>query len=198
MPANINPPATRTHARRSCEICKARKTRCELPDVNVQSSTEPQPLEFSCHRCRTLVLPCVVNDEGRKRGLPVQEGSQRKRKKRADSDVDKDHGQSKQSKGVVISALEPPATHHDDRDRQLLHTFLPYENERTTLVNGESSRRRLPDISPPKKRVDTIRLHGKPWRLACAMLGAAYGKGPPTLDLDSLLSEEMRQMLHSG
>ena len=36
MSAEIRPKARRTHARRSCELCKVRKTRCELPDIGLE------------------------------------------------------------------------------------------------------------------------------------------------------------------
>ena len=199
MPPNAA--ATRTHARRSCEVCQIRKTRCELPDVNVQSSTDPQPVEMSCHRCRTLVLPCVVNDEGRKRGLPVQEGRQRnnKRKKRSEANGHAEAVPSTSGPENSFNTLsEAQPSHPSRKDGQLLHTFLPYDQERATATNGQPSRTTLSDMHPPKKRVDTIRIHGKPWRLACAMLGAAYGNGPPVLDLDSLLNEEMKKMLEPG
>lgn len=72
-PFGSEPKARRTHARRSCNTCKVRKTRCELPDLDVPSSAEPLPKEKSCHRCSTLCLPCVVDDsrmKKRKRGSP--------------------------------------------------------------------------------------------------------------------------------
>ncbi|ORX36357.1 hypothetical protein BD324DRAFT_651597 [Kockovaella imperatae] len=60
----------RTHARRSCNVCKIRKTRCELPDQMIPSSTTPLPRDKACHRCKTLSLVCIVDDKGRRRGLP--------------------------------------------------------------------------------------------------------------------------------
>lgn len=61
-PPKDKPKARRTHARRSCNVCKVRKTRCELPDLGVPASSDPLPEDKSCHRCRVLSLPCVVND----------------------------------------------------------------------------------------------------------------------------------------
>ena len=62
--------AKRTHARRSCDLCKLRKTRCELPDLAVVAGPSPQPVDKSCHRCQVLSLPCVVDDakKGKKEG----------------------------------------------------------------------------------------------------------------------------------
>lgn len=76
-PYGGEPKARRTHARRSCNTCKVRKTRCELPDLDVPSSPEPLPKEKSCHRCSTLCLPCVVDDsrmKKRRRGSPSAPG----------------------------------------------------------------------------------------------------------------------------
>ncbi|WVF68579.1 hypothetical protein IAT40_003348 [Kwoniella sp. CBS 6097] len=58
--------AKRTHARRSCDVCKVRKTRCELPDLDVPAGPTPLSLDKSCHRCRVLALPCIVDDGGKK------------------------------------------------------------------------------------------------------------------------------------
>ena len=65
VPGYPEPKAKRTHARRSCDVCKVRKTRCELPDLEVPSGSTPLPEDKACHRCRVLALPCIVNDVGR-------------------------------------------------------------------------------------------------------------------------------------
>lgn len=56
--------------RSSCQICRARKTRCELPDPDSTPLSVPLPLEQKCHRCKTLSLSCIVEkpEPGRKPG----------------------------------------------------------------------------------------------------------------------------------
>lgn len=48
--------------------CKKKKVRCELPDVNVESSPD-QPLSASkrCHRCKTLSIDCFVDSKRKSR-----------------------------------------------------------------------------------------------------------------------------------
>ncbi|KAE8224483.1 hypothetical protein CF319_g2636 [Tilletia indica] len=52
----------RSHAKRTCQKCQKLKARCVLPDVNVQSSESPLPVELSCERCVKRGSACVVND----------------------------------------------------------------------------------------------------------------------------------------
>ena len=66
MEAMAEPRAKRTHARRSCELCKVRKTRCELPDLDIPSGSTALPADKACHRCKVLALPCVVDDASRR------------------------------------------------------------------------------------------------------------------------------------
>lgn len=73
-----NAPAKRVHARYSCDLCKIRKTRCELPPADPSSSNGRLSVERSCHRCRVLNLECVVNlapRKRRKRTVPEDRGS---------------------------------------------------------------------------------------------------------------------------
>lgn len=52
----------RTHALRTCSTCRKRKVRCELPDVNVESSPNaPLSRSKACHRCRILNIDCFVD-----------------------------------------------------------------------------------------------------------------------------------------
>ncbi|OCF37136.1 hypothetical protein I316_01043 [Kwoniella heveanensis BCC8398] len=71
--APIEARAKRTHARRSCDVCKVRKTRCELPDLDVPAGPTPLSLDKSCHRCRVLALPCIVDDGGKKQKKRVRD-----------------------------------------------------------------------------------------------------------------------------
>ncbi|PWN43944.1 hypothetical protein IE81DRAFT_346107 [Ceraceosorus guamensis] len=58
----------RTYARRSCLSCRQKKTRCELPDIYVESSKDkPVPAAKRCHRCSVLQIECFVWDGDRKR-----------------------------------------------------------------------------------------------------------------------------------
>lgn len=57
----------RALAKRSCLKCREKKTRCELPDVYVDSSRAPLPSDKWCHRCKALGIDCIVWDGDRKR-----------------------------------------------------------------------------------------------------------------------------------
>jgi len=66
----------RTYARRSCLSCREKKTRCELPDIYVESNRDVAlPAEKRCHRCSVLQLECVVWDGDRKRIRKLPEPS---------------------------------------------------------------------------------------------------------------------------
>ncbi|CBQ72263.1 conserved hypothetical protein [Sporisorium reilianum SRZ2] len=54
-------------AKRSCLKCREKKTRCELPDIFVDSSKSPLPSDKCCHRCKALDIECIVWDGDRKR-----------------------------------------------------------------------------------------------------------------------------------
>lgn len=65
--ATSSAPRKRPLARRSCLKCREKKARCELPDINVESSKKPLQPEKKCHRCNVLGIDCVVWDGDRKR-----------------------------------------------------------------------------------------------------------------------------------
>ena len=44
-----------------CLGCRARRIRCALPDTDIQPSSEPQPQDKSCQRCRQNGLDCIVD-----------------------------------------------------------------------------------------------------------------------------------------
>lgn len=54
----------RTHARLTCQTCKERKRRCELPDTHYAEAeadrTRALPPSKACHRCRTLQIDCFL------------------------------------------------------------------------------------------------------------------------------------------
>ncbi|PWY98613.1 hypothetical protein BCV70DRAFT_201932 [Testicularia cyperi] len=77
LPAAGGSSKKRPLAKRSCLECRAKKARCELPDLYVPSSSDPLPPEKRCHRCSVLDVDCVVYDGNRKRKPklpPVQHG----------------------------------------------------------------------------------------------------------------------------
>lgn len=50
--------------------CKIRKARCELPDIEVEGSSDVAlPSDKACHRCQTLSIECFVEI---KRGGPAR------------------------------------------------------------------------------------------------------------------------------
>uniref|UniRef100_V5EVZ6 Zn(2)-C6 fungal-type domain-containing protein n=2 Tax=Kalmanozyma brasiliensis (strain GHG001) TaxID=1365824 RepID=V5EVZ6_KALBG len=48
-------------------MCQQRKARCELPDLEVPSSSLPLPYHQACHRCKTLQISCIVDDANKKK-----------------------------------------------------------------------------------------------------------------------------------
>lgn len=68
--ASSYPTATtrRSIARRSCQLCRHRKTRCELPDPTVPDGPSPLPDTRKCHRCKVLGEECVVLAAGTRAG----------------------------------------------------------------------------------------------------------------------------------
>lgn len=54
----------RTHARLTCQTCKERKRRCELPDTHYAEAeadrTQALPPSKACHRCCTLQIDCFL------------------------------------------------------------------------------------------------------------------------------------------
>ena len=217
----IEPRAKRTHARRSCDLCKIRKTRCELPDLDLPSSSDPLPSHKACHRCRVLELPCVIDDRSRK---------QRKRIR--------DTGWT--SPKEIIRQLSPKA-----KQPQLgaTQSILPDMARRSNLDGVDYSLDLLPDsmisdmpsstslLAPPSaflnlsdhleavvKRVadwqgtqqsQSLRLHGRPLVAACAMLRVVYGarndsrieRGAMTLlevDMSHILDGDMAARLEPG
>jgi len=105
------PRARRTHARRSCQLCKVRKTRCELPDLEVPSSVEPLAVDKSCHRCKVLSLPCVVDDTLKK-----------SRKKPARQDAANSTPETARSEAPEASTSRSNALNHS---LDLVHGFTP-------------------------------------------------------------------------
>ena len=204
--------AKRTHARRSCDVCKIRKTRCELPDLDVPSSQTPLPLEKACHRCRILSIPCIVDDSGKKprKRITIAEytgGSTAVKPKRARTSA----GGSSKVTGTSVPA-------NIDHTLDILHGFTPLEDSPGwTLADAGATGtdgteggplppygNREPNESDQSK---TLKLHGRPLELVCSMLSVAYGKKPLKrstveeycdVDLEALVDNDMRARLEPG
>lgn len=144
--------ARRTHARRSCNTCKVRKTRCELPDLDVPSSTEPLPKEKSCHRCSTLCLPCVVDD------------SRMKKRKRGGSP-------SSEPAAFSNSAVDGPGTKRTSRKGGSGNT----RRNGSTEIRPVNVVSHAIDVAPVfgDRSNSTLRLHGRPLTLVSELLGNA-------------------------
>ena len=204
----------RTHARRSCEVCKLRKTRCELPDVNVPSSSQPQPWEKSCHRCKTLSVACIVDDTGRKRGLPREselvippprglsnDGGHENRERRSSRSSDgspvrresgdRDHDRYRRASRRSSGEGDGTGREEVQRDGRLLHGFDPDGAD----YSG------TPDLVPKEPSIveqRSFRLHDRPLELVCGMMGAVYKTGNPRYDMEALVDKEMRSKLEPG
>ncbi|KAK6908807.1 hypothetical protein I203_102811 [Kwoniella mangroviensis CBS 8507] len=211
--------AKRTHARRSCDVCKVRKTRCELPDLDVPSGPNPLPTDKSCHRCRVLALPCIVDDSGKKQ-------RKRGRDETTNTDVKPTDGQQ------LKEGITPPKRRGTKGANKRAGTSSTPLSRRQSIVNHaldvltgisplaihqqpaslDEASRIQPDL-PTYDHGDCIdqsksmKLHGRPAELACAMLKVAYGKigvkRRPKVDedevnLNELLDEQTRARLQPG
>ncbi|ORX37820.1 hypothetical protein BD324DRAFT_623449 [Kockovaella imperatae] len=190
------PKAKRTHARRSCELCKVRKTRCELPDTDVASSSEPLPSEKSCHRCKVLALPCVVDDTAKKTRPPrrkepnaTQETKSgvKKKRPRNDGDIDEISGDNvNRGRGDRHGSFSGP-----NSDLEASNIAGPSRLNRTEydsldVLHGFrlQGSKEMGDVMPPfgssapmdSPQSQSMKLHGRPLELVCAMLSVAYGK----------------------
>ncbi|ORY34858.1 hypothetical protein BCR39DRAFT_585803 [Naematelia encephala] len=207
--------AKRTHARRSCDMCKVRKTRCELPDLDFPSSPDPLSADKACHRCRVLGLPCIVDDGSRKvRKRGRDEPSPRATLAQAGSTTEAQTPPHRKSTRARRSSLLDSVTSNAlNHTLDLMHGFTPALDDGTiisldevpidphlTAQNGAS-----PAEAP---RVKSMKLHGRPMELVCAMLKVAYGKqrkvfrkkllDEEDLDLDLLVDSRMRTRLEPG
>ncbi|SPO19642.1 uncharacterized protein UTRI_00025_B [Ustilago trichophora] len=99
----------RTHARRSCQMCQQRKARCELPDLDVPSSSLPLPAHQACHRCKTLQISCIVDDANRKKAKKPPADAPAARvapaKRRASAGTDRPGMQNSSTNASLSSSL---------------------------------------------------------------------------------------------
>jgi hypothetical protein len=195
------PRARRTHARRSCDLCKVRKTRCELPDLDVISSTEPLPGDKACHRCRVLALPCVVDDTN-KRKRTLENGT----KKNAAASGSKSKGQGSPKRKKLATNIVRDAISSVNHSVELMQSFdddLDPSLTRTGSNNTPTGFGVIPNDqagqTPPRER--SMKYHARPYELVTAMLHVAYGRkrhiaprAPLHKDLDigKLVDEGMR------
>ena len=203
--------AKRTHARRSCALCKTRKTRCELPDLDVLSSPNALPVEKSCHRCKVLALPCVVDDSSRK---------QRKRSREeawaSPRDPPLGSPRPKQPKALRSAHSVDSERIGSSHSRDVLRDFVPdFHTAYPSASNGYSATD--DDLASPERgmsrgarpcQIRGMRYHGRPLELVCAMLRVAYerrqvrsgrqGVATEEVDLDKLVDHDMRARLEPG
>jgi hypothetical protein len=208
--------AKRTHARRSCDLCKLRKTRCELPDLDVVAGPEPQSFEKSCHRCQVLSLPCIVDDTkgkpkvrgedagpsraGSSTSLARDRGSSPKRRRTA-RPSNGSAGETKTLASVVNDSLELMHSFDEELDPSLRKPSA----ESTPTGFGVISGSQIGNWQIERER--SMKYHGRPAELVSAMLTVAYGRVktiPPRssfmteVDLGWLIDEPMRIKLEPG
>ena len=224
MSSEITPRAKRTHARRSCELCKVRKTRCELPDIGVASSSTPLAADKACHRCQVLALPCVVDDTAKNVRRQQSQQDSRETSVAKDSPKSPKRKRSKVQKDAKTIKVEQEGTDqrapkgsngvNGNQSRSgsaasvdVLHGFRLEESTSKSAGGGVvmppygSS---APMESPQSK---SMKLHGRPLELVCAMIGVAYGKrvvgeritmDSGDLQLDKMVDQEMKEKLRDG
>ena len=240
MSGTAEPRAKRTHARRSCDVCKLRKTRCELPDLDVPSSSQPLPLDKSCHRCKILAIPCIVDDSSRKFKKRPRDDRPMTINQHSTPPV---AGPSSQPTAQATPPPPPPpppsnpkrkdkksksnsgshALKDVDHFLNVMHGFHPSQHPPMwSLPEGQGQQQqqqqqtqnddtRMPPFgsSEPAESFQSksMRLHGRPLELVCAMLGVAHGKGETKrrglenvhdLDLELLVDHDLRIKLEPG
>ncbi|WWC92926.1 uncharacterized protein L201_007889 [Kwoniella dendrophila CBS 6074] len=231
--------AKRTHARRSCDVCKVRKTRCELPDLDVPSGPNPLPTDKACHRCRVLALPCIVDDSGKKSRKRTRDDSNSKQtdlpgtsnaltsnevgqstpktgntsKRRSTKGNNRNEGPSTNTLQAQQTNSKPLARRQSILNHSLdvLHGISPLPNSQQPASLDEATR--IPSEIPLYETNDTadqsrsMKLHGRPAELACAMLKVAYGKttvkrrpdrDEEDINLNEVVDEPMRARLQHG
>ncbi|WVQ79313.1 hypothetical protein IAT38_001410 [Cryptococcus sp. DSM 104549] len=192
------PKAKRTHARRSCGICKLRKSRCELPDLDVPSGPDPLPVEKSCHRCKVLSLPCIVDDSNRKQRKRKDDGAGGGESSRAGTGGSREASQSgrsspkrRNSRAVPVRTASTDTSGPGgvnggpavdvDHTLDVLNGLSPIDHTPgidPVLASFRDMRRDTyaQDIHRESGKSKSIKLHGRPLELTSAMLRMAYGR----------------------
>lgn len=213
--APVEPRAKRTHARRSCELCKVRKTRCELPDIDVPSSGEALPVDKACHRCKVLALPCVVDDIARKpskkRARAAEEAGETSIFR--DASGSKAKGKNGSTRSTAEKKDSGEGIDHSLEIMQGIHPGLEWTgcNGQPALYSSDPFLRASPITStfgaagPP---TNVMKLHGRPLELVCMMLRIAYAKSEikqgrsaltyEKIDWGSLVDTALRNRLEIG
>ncbi|WWC73543.1 uncharacterized protein I206_107515 [Kwoniella pini CBS 10737] len=219
--------AKRTHARRSCDVCKVRKTRCELPDLDVPSGPTPLPTDKACHRCRVLALPCIVDDSGKKSRKRARDGIKEDSlagegvvgnkiedtQKRKTSKPKRSGSSSTPSSQKGLTRRQSELNHSLD----VLHGISPlalqpphtHQHQPASLDEASRIQPELPpfDQNEAFDQSRSVKLHGRPAELACAMLKVAYGKmdvkrkshiDDDEVDLNDLVDEKLKSRLQPG
>lgn len=192
-----------------------------VPDLNVPSGPDPLPDDKACHRCKVLSLPCVVDDSNRK---------QRKRKDPPSSGLSQgqetpEAGPSTSKRQESISAgpsrtlaskfiiPSQSSIHAIDHSLDLL-PGLPLFNGQALAAdpvdNFEKLKRELGTRGVDGESGNTlsIKLHGRPLELTCAMLRVAYGRKEKRgkrmrleddeIEVDVIIDEAMTARLAPG
>ncbi|WVQ75062.1 hypothetical protein IAR50_004671 [Cryptococcus sp. DSM 104548] len=224
MSASAPPPPTaptarpkRTHARRSCATCKLRKSRCELPDLDVPAGPDPLPADKSCHRCKVLSIPCIVDDGNRKRkrkdaptSTPEASVSPHSSKPSGPSTA------KRRTDKHPASTLSQSATCKPDNSLDIVNSLSSVPGGPTPtstedlMENYERLKRELGarGLEGESGKTKSIKLHGRPLELACAMLRVAYGRNDKRgrrmrleddeIELEDLVDDNMRVRLRVG
>lgn len=202
MAAPVEVRAKRTHARRSCDLCKLRKTRCELPDLDIAPGPDPQPVDKACHRCQVLSLPCVVDDaKSRQRRKDLAPGggesSQSHSRSGSASGARETRQSPKRPKGSRASFINGadqgagPSQDHDGHKTlasivndslELMQSFDDEVDPALRRPSAESTPTGFGVIPGSRsgnwevERTRSMRYHGRPMELVAAMLTLAYGR----------------------
>ena len=194
-----------------------------VPDLNVPSGPDPLPEDKACHRCKVLSLPCVVDDSNRK---------QRKRKDPPAGSSGLSQGQETPEAGPSTSKRQEPipagpshtlaskftipsqsSIHAIDHSLDLLPGLSVFNGQALAedpVDNFEKLKRELGARGIDRESGNTlsIKLHGRPLELTCAMLRVAYGRKEKRgkrmkleddeIEVDVIIDEAMMARLAPG
>lgn len=186
---------------KSCEVCRRRKTRCELPDaaLDLPPSDTPLSAQLVCYRCRVLGLPCILVASSRAAHQPRNSailpnaGSLTSNTLIMGLPGSSTGGAERQSAAASASGMNTPdllaSTH--TADNHALHTG---DKGRVDIVLTAFE----PQVTPPDAieslttstpAHNSLIYHGQPLELTNVMIKMSYGQNGHTSALPLSVSE---------
>lgn len=179
---------------KSCEVCRRRKTRCELPDAALDLAPSDTPLsaEFVCYRCRVLGLPCVLVASTRASYQPRSSGPSHNEGHNVTGNVSGPHLPSSSIEHIDRSSAAPFSTNSNapaalvptgmdshpglinDGREQVDIALTAFEPDLTPTGSVQS-----PTTSTPLH--NSLIYHGRPLELTAVMIKMSYAQSGPVI-----------------